>query len=151
MLVQSPTQSPARLTVRTAPLGVDVVIESIGLDERHRFRMLELGLRSGTVVRVIQKANFGGRVVAKGYERIAIDGKTAAAIGVAVAHDAHAGTASPADDIYVDPGHRHSSPADRETAADWKVEEERKAEEDRKAEPAGDDDESITAATNEEK
>lgn len=67
-------------TVRDCPLGVDMAIVSIDIDERHRFRMLELGLRRGTVIRVTQRSNFHGRVVAKGAERIALDGATAARI-----------------------------------------------------------------------
>lgn len=72
------------MTLRDAPLQRDVTISAIHLDERHRFRMLELGLRAGTVVRVTQKASFGGRVVARGNERIALDGATARSIDVAL-------------------------------------------------------------------
>lgn len=77
------TYAPSRpFTVRTCPLNRDATIRAIGLDERHRFRMLELGLREGSVIRVIQRSNFSGRVVAKGAERIALDGQTAASITV---------------------------------------------------------------------
>ena len=37
------------MTVEDCPLHVDMVITAIDIDERHRFRMLELGLRRGTV------------------------------------------------------------------------------------------------------
>ncbi|PAU67250.1 FeoA family protein [Bifidobacterium criceti] len=74
------TSSP--LTVEHCPLDADMTITAIDIDERHRFRMLELGLRVGTIIRVIQKSNFGGRVIAKGTERIAIDGHTAARVAV---------------------------------------------------------------------
>ena len=40
------------MTVEDCPLHVDMVITAIDIDERHRFRMLELGLRRGTVIRV---------------------------------------------------------------------------------------------------
>ncbi|MBM6699276.1 ferrous iron transport protein A [Bifidobacterium pullorum subsp. saeculare] len=69
-------------TLRDCPLRADLVVTGIDLDERHRFRLLELGLRVGTVLRVVQRGNFGGRVVARGSERIALDGGTARAIRV---------------------------------------------------------------------
>ncbi|KFI57230.1 Ferrous iron transport protein A [Bifidobacterium gallicum DSM 20093 = LMG 11596] len=68
------------LTIRNCPLHVDATITGIRLDARHRFRMLELGLRVGTTVRVTQRSNAGGRVVARGAERIALDGATANSI-----------------------------------------------------------------------
>ena len=72
----------APMTLEQCPLNTDMVIEGIGLDDRHRFRMRELGLRDGVTVRVIQKSNFGGRVVAKATERIALDKATADCIRV---------------------------------------------------------------------
>ena len=63
------------MTVEDCPLHVDMVITAIDIDERHRFRR-------GTVIRVTQRSNFHGRVVAKGTERIALDGQTAAHIHV---------------------------------------------------------------------
>ncbi|KFI80361.1 Ferrous iron transport protein A [Bifidobacterium mongoliense DSM 21395] len=51
---------------------------------RYRFRLNELGFREHERMRVIQKANFGGRVVAHGTDRIAIDGDTASHILVEV-------------------------------------------------------------------
>ena len=83
-------------TVETCPLHVDMVITAIDIDERHRFRMLELGLRRGTVIRVTQRPNFHGRVVAKGTERIALDGQTAAHIHVRRAEHPASPTASAA-------------------------------------------------------
>lgn len=82
-------------TVETCPLHVDMVITAIDIDERHRFRMLELGLRRGTVIRVTQRSNFHGRVVAKGTERIALDGQTAAHIHVRRAEHPASPTATP--------------------------------------------------------
>lgn len=46
-------------------------------EARSRFRLNELGFRLHEPIRVIQKAMFGGCVVAHGGERIAIDGATA--------------------------------------------------------------------------
>lgn len=84
MSTVSPTKQQHDTTLRNCALNVDMTIHSVDLDERHRFRMLELGLRAGTIVRVIQKSIFGGRVVAKGTERIALDGQTASHIHVEV-------------------------------------------------------------------
>ncbi|BDR53828.1 hypothetical protein KIM372_17350 [Bombiscardovia nodaiensis] len=64
-------------SLRTCPLGVDIEICRIDLGEAYRFRLGELGFREHETIRVIQKANFGGRVVAHGSERIALDGATA--------------------------------------------------------------------------
>lgn len=70
------------MTVARCPLNIDMTITDIDIAPRYRFRMLELGLRKGSVIRVVQRANFHGRVVAKGSERIALDGATAACIQV---------------------------------------------------------------------
>ncbi|RBP99028.1 FeoA family protein [Bifidobacterium xylocopae] len=64
-------------SLRTCPLGVDMEICRIDLSSAYRFRLRELGFREHERIRVIQKANFGGRVVAHGTERIAVDGATA--------------------------------------------------------------------------
>lgn len=66
-----------QMTLDACPLHMDVTITGIDIDERYRFRMLELGLRAGSIIRVTQHSNFHGRVIAKGTERIAIDGVTA--------------------------------------------------------------------------
>ncbi|AKV56162.1 ferrous iron transport protein A [Bifidobacterium actinocoloniiforme DSM 22766] len=70
--------------MRTCPLGVDIEICRIDLSSAYRFRLRELGFREHERVRVIQKANFGGRVIAHGSERIALDGATAKHIVVKV-------------------------------------------------------------------
>lgn len=62
--------------------GDEAVIERVDMEEKYVFRLFELGLRKGMRIRISQRANFGGRVVARGQERIALDGKTAAAIRV---------------------------------------------------------------------
>lgn len=81
-LMKTDSPSPTALTIRNCPLHTDVMITAIHLDERHHFRMLELGLREGTILRVTQRSNFHGRVVARGTERIALDGLTAQSIEV---------------------------------------------------------------------
>ena len=58
-----------------------VVVDGIDLDDRHRFRLCEIGLAPGAGLRVMQRSAFGGRVVAFGNERVAVDGGTARASG----------------------------------------------------------------------
>ncbi|MEJ5922223.1 ferrous iron transport protein A [Bifidobacterium thermophilum] len=70
------------MTLEDCPTGRDMRITGISMDERHTLRMLELGIRVGGVTRVTQRSNFGGRVLAIGTGRIAIDGATARAISV---------------------------------------------------------------------
>lgn len=70
------------MTLRTCPRGARVVISHVSLDDRHRFRLAELGLNTGTELHVTQRSVFGGRVVACGSERLAVDGATAGAIEV---------------------------------------------------------------------
>ena len=61
----------------TCPLGREIEICRIDVGERYRFRLGELGLREHQRLRVIQKTSFGGCVLAKGRERMALDGATA--------------------------------------------------------------------------
>jgi ferrous iron transport protein A len=58
-------------------------VRSIDLDEAESARLRTLGLREGAIVHVIHWGAFGGRVIAIGSDRLAIDGRTCAAIGVA--------------------------------------------------------------------
>ncbi|WP_226839117.1 ferrous iron transport protein A [Bifidobacterium subtile] len=53
-------------SLRTCPLGVEIEICKVDLTLRNRFRLNELGFREHERMRVIQKAGFGGRVVAHG-------------------------------------------------------------------------------------
>lgn len=69
-------------TLREAETGRDYVVTDVTLDARHAFRLAELGIRPGVRVLVMQHGGFGGRVVAVGSERIALDGETAAAVTV---------------------------------------------------------------------
>ncbi|MFT8593747.1 MAG: ferrous iron transport protein A [Bifidobacterium sp.] len=64
-------------TLRTCPLGMEIEICAIDLAEHYRFRLKELGFREHERITVIQKTNFGGRVVSHGFDRIAVDGSTA--------------------------------------------------------------------------
>lgn len=59
----------------------DVVrVTDVRLDDGMRRRCRELGLRPGVVVHVTHRAAFGGRVVAVGADRFAIDGRTCACV-----------------------------------------------------------------------
>ena len=80
------------LTLLDCPRDAHVLIDTIDLDERHRFRLCEIGLAPGTSLKVVQRGMFGGRVIAFGTERIALDGDTARAIRVRPAHDGESQT-----------------------------------------------------------
>ncbi|KAB8297543.1 FeoA family protein [Bifidobacterium apri] len=90
-----PEREPEALTAETCPVRQDMTITEIRMDARHRLRMLELGIRVGAVTQVTQRSNFGGRVLAVGTGRIAIDGATARSILVTpipaaqAAHETH--------------------------------------------------------------
>ncbi len=79
----------AIMTLRDCPRAMRVVVDGIDLDERHRFRLCEIGLAPGAGLRVVQRSAFGGRVVAFGNERVAVDGGTARAVRVRFAQDEH--------------------------------------------------------------
>ncbi len=70
------------VSLRDAKPGKPYTMTGTSLDDRHAFRLEEMGLRKGTMLTVIQRTNFGGRVVAYGTQRIAIDGGTARGIFV---------------------------------------------------------------------
>jgi ferrous iron transport protein A len=66
----------------TCPIGSEVEVVSLGVPGVAQLRLREVGMRVGTTVRVTNVAPFGGRVVAIGASRVAVDGATAAVIGV---------------------------------------------------------------------
>lgn len=68
-------QLPLNRTARV--VGVD-----LPADGSVRFRLRELGLRDGAQLRVTHKAAFGGRVVALGADRLAVDARTCAHVEV---------------------------------------------------------------------
>ncbi|MGN8247181.1 FeoA family protein [Cellulomonas soli] len=73
--------------------GEAVRVVGIGLDEGMRRRCRELGLHPGVVVHVTHRAAFGGRVVAVGADRFALDGRTCAQVTVeAIGSPVDAGT-----------------------------------------------------------
>lgn len=59
-----------------------VRILSLAVAGDDALRMHEMGLRHGAVVRVTHRGAFGGVVVALGSARVALDGRTARAVGV---------------------------------------------------------------------
>lgn len=59
-----------------------VRILSTGTAGEEALRMHEMGLRLGTVVHVTHRGAFGSMVIAIGGARLALDGRTARAVGV---------------------------------------------------------------------
>ncbi len=57
-------------------------VVSIDLEPGARLRLQEMGLRVGSVLRVSQRAAFGGLVVAVGADRFALDARTCGRIAV---------------------------------------------------------------------
>ena len=55
------------------PSHADGRVVAVDLDGSTRLRLSELGLRAGAIVRVTHRAAFGGRVVAIGADRFAVD------------------------------------------------------------------------------
>ena len=68
-----------------APIDVPLRLTAVGVGDP--LRMRELGLRVGCVLTVAQKAGFGGRVLALGPTRIALDHVSCAALDVEVLPD----------------------------------------------------------------
>ncbi|MCL3862438.1 FeoA family protein [Actinotalea sp. K2] len=66
------------------PMDRDLQVLSVLTPVALHLRMHEVGLRAGATVRVTHVAPFGGRVVAVGASRIALDSSTAGLIDVAV-------------------------------------------------------------------
>ncbi|MFF1530850.1 ferrous iron transport protein A [Cellulomonas sp. NPDC058312] len=57
-------------------------VRAVGLEPAHRLRLAELGIRPGARLRVTHRAAFGGRVLAVGADRFALDATTCARIQV---------------------------------------------------------------------
>ena len=70
------------MTLERCPVGSEVEIRRVTIEERYRFRLGELGLREHERIRVLQKTSFGGRVLAHGRDRMAVDGDTVSHIVV---------------------------------------------------------------------
>ncbi len=65
------------------PVAAEGRVVAVDLDQSVRLRLGELGLRPGSVLRVTHRAAFGGRVVAIGADRFAVDAATCQRIEVA--------------------------------------------------------------------
>lgn len=61
------------MNLATFPSGQDARIVGLDAEPGLALRMSELGLRVGAVVRVVHHARGGGRVVAVGTDRLALD------------------------------------------------------------------------------
>ena len=62
------------------PTHAEGRVVTVDLEDSIRLRLSEHGLRAGAIVRVTHRAAFGGRVVAIGADRFAVDGRTCALI-----------------------------------------------------------------------
>lgn len=83
----------------TCPLDAEVEVVSLDVPGIAQLRLREVGVRVGAMLRVTNVAPFGGRVVAIGASRVALDGATAAVIRVtspARTHTTPTQTAAPA-------------------------------------------------------
>jgi Fe2+ transport system protein FeoA len=69
-------------TLKDCPARTRAAIRSIHADQRTALHFREMGLRENDIVYVMLKTQFGGCVVAKDSERLAIDGQTAERIEV---------------------------------------------------------------------
>jgi len=63
-------------------LDRDVVVLSVDLPPESRARMYEIGLYTGAVVHVTHRGPSGGRVIAVGGARLALDASTAGRVEV---------------------------------------------------------------------
>jgi ferrous iron transport protein A len=70
------------VTLGACELGRDVAVLTVDLPQEYRSRMHEFGLFAGAVVHVTHRGPSGGRVVAVGGARLALDAATVARIEV---------------------------------------------------------------------
>jgi Fe2+ transport system protein FeoA len=57
-----------------------MLIEAVAADSSEALRLAELGLRPGRLIRVVNKAGFGGRLVCCGQQRLSLDREAANAL-----------------------------------------------------------------------
>jgi ferrous iron transport protein A len=77
-------------TLATCPPDVGLVVDAVTGDPVRRRRLAELGVRRGAAVRVLSRTAGGGRIVAAGAARIALDGATARDVAVVAVADVRA-------------------------------------------------------------
>lgn len=70
------------MSLSECPTRERVRITGVGVAHDMLLRAQEMGLRSGTVVRVTHRGAFGSVVIAIGAARVALDGATARAVTV---------------------------------------------------------------------
>lgn len=70
------------MTLAESPAHAELRVLTMRVEPAVRLRMREMGLHDGTVVRSWRRAAFGGRVVAVGTSRIALDAATARRVDV---------------------------------------------------------------------
>lgn len=70
------------MTLGDCEIDRDVVVVGVGLPPESQARMYEIGLFTGAVVHVTHRGPSGGRVVAVGGARLALDAATAALVEV---------------------------------------------------------------------
>lgn len=70
------------MTLPECSPGAELRVTGVRLAAADAFRLNEMGIRAGTLARVMQHAAFGGRVIAVAGSRYALDAKTAALIDV---------------------------------------------------------------------
>ena len=63
-------------------LDQDVVVVTVDLPQEFRLRMYEIGVHAGAVLRVTHRGPSGGRVVAVGGARLALDAATTTTVQV---------------------------------------------------------------------
>lgn len=70
------------MRLRDCAVGAPMRVTAVDVDRSARFRLHEMGLHAGAVVRVTQRGAFGARVIDVDSTRYALDAATAAAIDV---------------------------------------------------------------------
>ena len=72
----------------SCPLGIELEVMALDVPAIAQLRLREVGLRVGTTVRVTHQS-LGGRVLAIGASRIALDGATAGLVRVSLLPSSH--------------------------------------------------------------
>ncbi len=74
----------------TLGVGNTGTVDTVSLERRDRLRLAELGIRPGVAVTVVGRTSGGGRLLAFGTSRVALDRTTARQVTVAL-HPPEAG------------------------------------------------------------
>lgn len=81
-MIAAPTAAtaPTALTGLDAPTGVPLLVLKVDLAGAGARRLAQHGIREGQTVRVLSRTAGGGRLLAAGIGRVALDGPTAALV-----------------------------------------------------------------------